>query len=412
MGLARFAVFLGTLVLSAAPALADRWERQKGDCEQTFRSWRTQSVDKLRDCVMLWEMYRDISTVDADQRATVREPFDKLYQEGDKRDAVMALSALKKLGLRPTRLRDEAAPRDDTERQGEVVGKAPPARPRAPVTEEEPEEAPVPERKVDAREAKASYQRGIGYFKGGQYPEALSEFLISADSDPTYAQPLYMAAQVYVKLKKPAPAVEALARMKDLNSGLARQLMFQASADPVFAPLYGVDAFKALTGSAMIQLLNAGGPEAEGHVNEMAKQLEKAGLPVSSVSADRTRRENTYVYIKPGFEQQAERVRRQLSLGMVHKRAIDWPSEYDVIVAYGAKGKNSWVDDEAEKAGKPEDPKKKEDEDEARKAAEDAAKAKEDMKKKMQMIQMLQEMDAGKSAGDEAKSQTDVLPPP
>jgi tetratricopeptide (TPR) repeat protein len=410
---ARF-VFLFVALLTT-PAWADRWERQKGDCEQVFKGWRTQSIDKLRDCVMLWEMYRNVAEVDPDQRAQVREPFDKLYQEGDKRDAVMALSALKKLGLRPTRLRDEAAPRDDTERQGEVVGKTPPpVVRRAPATEEAPEEVPAePERKIDAREAKASYQRGIGHFKAGEYPEALSEFLISADSDPTYAQPLYMAAQAYVKLGKAAPAIQALARMKAMNSGLARQLIFQASSDKGFAPLYGFEAFKDLTGAAMIQILNAGGPESQVRIDEMAKQLEKAGMPVASISADRTRRQNTYLFMKPGYENQGERVRRELNLGMVHKRPIDWPSEFDVIVSYGVAGKTNWVDDEAEKVGKEGgDPEKKAKEEEAKKAAEDAAKAKEDMKKKLQMLQMMQEMDAEKSATDEAKSQADVLPPP
>ena len=265
---------------------------------------------------------------------------------------------------------------------------------------------------MDAAEARAAYQRGISFFKSGQLPEALSEFLISADADPTYPQPLYMAAQTYVRLRKAAPAVELLARMKALNSGLARQLLFQAASDQGFLPLHGVEAFKSLTGVAVIQLLNASGPEADKAIRDMAKRLEKAGMPVASISADRTRRENTYVYMKPGYEQQGERVRRELNLGLVHKRAIDWPSEFDVVVAYGSPVKKEWVDDEAEKAGKAEDPKKKEKEDEARQAAEDAAKAKEDMKKKLQMLQMLQEMDAAKDAEDGAKDTANVLPPP
>ena len=93
------------LLLTAAATANERWDRHKGDCDGVFRGWRTTAVERIRDCVMSFEMYRDVTEVDDDERAVVHEALDKLYREGDKRDATMALSAMKRLGVRPRKLR-------------------------------------------------------------------------------------------------------------------------------------------------------------------------------------------------------------------------------------------------------------------------------------------------------------------
>jgi len=208
----RFLVALSLLALASTAHAQDRWERSKGDCEDVFRGWRNASVDRLATCVMTWEMHRDAAQVDGDWRAIVHGAFDKLYREGDKRQAHMALSALKRLTLRPKSLRDDAAPRD---------------RSAAPVTEIEPE-APA----IDPERARALYSRGVRAMKGGDVPGALADFLDAADADPSYPQPLYRAAQCYVRLNKGAPAVATLERMKAIDSDVSAALIDRARTDP------------------------------------------------------------------------------------------------------------------------------------------------------------------------------------
>lgn len=364
------------VLCSAATVHAqDRWDKNKGDCEQVLRGWRQASIDRLADCVMTWEMYRDVKKVDGDQKSIVHGAFDRLYQEGDKRQAHMALSALKRIGLRPKALRDEAAPVD---------------RSRPAVVEAAPEALP----EVDPARAKSLYDQGVASYKRGKHPEALAFFLDSADADPVFAQPLYRAAQSYMALRKDQEAIDALARMKAIDSDASNALLQRAREDQVFARLQRSGDFKALTGLALVQILNGAGDNGREKVVKFKSELEGAGMTVGSVSDDQNPRENTYIYSRPGFESQGEKVRRQLKLGLVHSRTIDWNTPYDVILVYGVPGKTAWVDDEAEKAGKAADDKKKAEAAKARKAAEDEAAAKADMKKKLQMLQMMQDLEA------------------
>lgn len=411
---------MGLITGLSTAAHADRWNQRKGDCDRVFEAWRTASVDRLRKCVMTWEMYRNVREVDADQRAIVHEAFNKLYNEGNRRDAVMARSALKKLGLRTKKLRVEANAKDRTidpreearlragkRRDGPRVIRRPAARP-------EPVARPEPARVPSRGEAKRAYREAMRYYKKGDYAVSLSEFLIAADSDPTYAQPLYMAARCYVYLGKAGPAINALKKMKAISNEAALELIVKANTDPVFAKLRGTEAFKALTGTAVVQILNGAGEAGMKAVREYKTELESSGMPVANVANDRRSRRNTYIFHKPGYDRQAEAIRRRLKLGMIHKRNIDWPSEYDVILIYGAKTKKTaWVDDEAEKAGKGEAAKKKAAEDKA--AEEMAAKekaAKEKMKKQMEMIKMMQEMNAESATSGGVDAAKSAAPPP
>lgn len=413
-----FLISVGVLLVSAGVAHADRWDARKGECERVFESWRTSSVDRLRKCVKTWEMYRDVTLVDADQRAIVHEAFNKLYTEGSKRDAIMARSALKKLGLRTKKMRVEANakdrtvdPRDEARIRAERPRRDQPRVIRRPSRDDA---RPAPTRAPSRGEAKQAYAEAMKYYKSRDYAVALSEFLIAADADPTYAQPLYMAARCYVFLGKAGPSIDSLKKMKAIGNQAAFELVARSTTDPVFAKLRGTEAFKTLTGTAVVQILNGAGDGGRKVVKDYKNRLEAAGMPVASVSNDRRTRQNTYIFHKPGYDRQAEIVRRQLKLGMIHKRPIDWPSEFDVILIHGSKGeKTAWVDDEAEKAGKGEDAKKKEAE--AKAAEEQAAKekaAKAQMKKQVEMIKMMQEMNADSAGASGVDAAKGVAPPP
>ena len=374
------------------------WESHKGRCDDVFRAWRTQSLDQLRDCTMSWEMYRDVIRVDEDERQIVHEALDKLYQRGSNRDAVMALSAMKRLGVRPTRLRPKtrAVPKERPE-QVEVVREtwSEPA-----PSEEEMGAVPV-ERPPDRQTAKMHTQRGRSFFVNGKSAEALSEFLIAADYDPTYADPLYGVALCFAHMNKSAQAIQFLHKMKSINSERARQLLHRAPQDPIFARVRRADSFKDLTGTAEIQILNGAGEAGRKTVLGYKERLEELGMPVGSVANDRSLRENTYVYAKPGFKEQGETIRRQLRLGLVHTREITWQSPYDIILVHGVPKNRKWNDDEAEKSGKKEAAKKKKAEEAAKKKKkEKERKEKEAMEKKLKMLKMMEDMEAKDAAGE------------
>ncbi len=417
------------LLLLTNVSLADsQWDRRKGDCEQVFRSWRTTAVERIRDCVMTFEMYRDVTAVDDDERAVVHEALDKLYQEGEKRDATMALSAMKRLGVRPSKLRTEtrAVPRGPAAEEVPVIDDGRARRRRRPPPRDEgmsfsPDEEPAPgpsaaaERAPDRREAERAYKEGRRYEAKRQYAVAVSEFLIAADSDPTWAPPLYLAARCYSKMKRPRAAVEMLVRMRAINSDLARQLVHKAVKDKAFRRLRRLDAFKDLTGTATVQLLNGAGSKGLASVQRYKAELAVAGIN-ASVANDRNPRHNNYIYTKPGFEQQGERIRRLLKLGLVHTRTISWPSQFDVVVVHGVPKKTAWVDDEAEVAAKNKDAdKKKKEKDAEKKQAEAAAAEKEKMRQQLQMMKMMQQMNAGDQAAGQAAGADPTggaIPPP
>jgi tetratricopeptide (TPR) repeat protein len=391
-------------LLTGTSAFAqERWSSNKGDCEEVFAAWNTQSLKRLRDCTMRWEMYRDVTKVDDDARSIAQSAFEKLYQEGSERDAVMALSALKRLGLRPTKLREKTV----------AVPTEAPAADAAPVIEAEraprpqaaaarggvlpaPEvEAPPPEptRAPSRRGSQEAVAQGQRLFKSGQIADALTQYLIAVDEDPTYAPPLYLTAMAYARLGKGEMAIDYLQQLRGLNSDQARPLMRRAAKDPEFKSLRGSSAFKELTGTAVIQLLAAGGDALKEKVAGYAARLNEIGMPVADVGIDRNPRHNTYVYAKPGFEDQGEDIRRQVKLGPVHKRPIHWPSEYDIIVVVGETSQEKFVDDEAEKNGQKKADMKKKEDDAKRKQKDKELAEREKMKQRLMMMQAMEDME-------------------
>ncbi|MFN3202991.1 MAG: hypothetical protein ACE366_31650 [Bradymonadia bacterium] len=369
------------------------WDRQKGDCERVIRNAPTQSLDNIRRCTLTWEMYRDVTQVDADWRQLARRAFEKLYLRGNDRDAVTALSALKRLGLRPSKLRPSTRLVERTNNQpampvARTEATTPLANPDNDITPEALD-ALLPDRDKSTRHT----QRGFSALKSKNPRGALSEFLIASDADPTDARPLYGAAQAYAMSRKPRKAINALRQMKDIESDESRRLVLRAAKDPSFRGLRAIEGFKDLTGTAVIQILNGAEEAGVPRIKEFRDKLEAAGLPVARVATDRTPRNATIMFSKPGFSRQVEQIRRTLRLGMVHKKPITWQSKYDIILVYGAPKKSKWVDDEAEKSGKDEAEKKKQAEAQAKQAAQQAEAArKAAMKEQMEQFKMYQEM--------------------
>ncbi len=343
-------ILLLLLVDLAVASAADRWTRNKGDCDVVLQEWRGADLERLRECTMRWEMYRNVQGLDAAKKSVVHDAFDRLYSVGDQRDAVMALSALDRLGLQPRTVRGAREAGEDVERPG---------------IEPTPVDTPA---EPDPEAARASYKTGVKLYKRRKNASALAEFLSAAELDPDYAPPHSMAARAYMRLKKPKKALDSLLKLRRIDNKTAQELMDRAGKDKEFKSLRGKDAFKALTGVALIQILNGAGADGKKNVVKFRTTLEDAGIPVASVANDRRMRSNNYLYAKEGFNRQAEDVRRLLKLGLVHKRTIDWDTPYDVIFVHGIAKASEWIDDEAEKS--------------AAKAAKDKAKAEEEKKKK------------------------------
>ena len=383
-------------------ARADKWDKERGPCEDTFKGWRTESLERLRDCTMRWEMYRDITKVDDNQRTIVQEALEKLYQEGNERDAMMALSALKRMGLRPSKLREKtaavpkAAPPVETAAMVEPdpEPEARPSKAAKAAAVAEPEVGAEPERAPSRRDARGHVGRGNAFFKSGQTMEALTAYLEACDADPTYAPPLYLTAMAYARLGKRDMAIDYLRSLKGLNSDEARPLVRRAAQDPEFKALRGMGTFKDLTGTAVVQVLSASGEASKTKVAGYVQRLQEIGQPVANMGVDRNPRHNTYIYAKPGYEEQGEDLRRQLKMGLVHSRPIHWPSEYDIIIVVGAPDQEKFVDDEAEKNGQKKSEMDKAAEAAKRKAAEKEQAEKDKIKKRMMMLQAMEDMEA------------------
>lgn len=394
---------VGLLLMLSQSALAnERWDRHKGNCDQVFGDPRGHDLEQLRTCTKRWEMYRDVADVDRSLRARMHTALDHLYGQGTKADQMIALSAMKRLGVRQRAIAEgeQGLRREGTDvmvvsSAGRAAAPAAPAALTPGIDPNAPAIGEYGERPPDRQRATQHYRQGVNLYQGRSIEAALGEFLQSADADPTWAKPLYLAAACYTEINMPEDAIATLKQMREINSDEARRLVKRASEDDAFKKLRSRPSFKSLTGSAVVQLLNGAGGGAASKVAKMAKTLEAKGLPVANIGTDSNSRVSTYIYRKPGFERQADAVRRTLRLTLVHERPIDWPTPYDVILVYGEPKKDEWVDDEAEKSAKKAAAEKK--------AAEEAAQKKEEeeeaaqrakMMRQVQMMKMMEEMDA------------------
>jgi tetratricopeptide (TPR) repeat protein len=366
-------------------------------------------------------MYRDITQVDRDQRALMQAALGKVYGQGDRRARSIALSAMKRLGIRPRAIAEDER---GLKREGSDIpivrpteaprrGQAPPL--DDPGLDPNAQVAAVEDRPPDRQQAQLKYREGVSLYRARRIEPALGAFLAASDADPTWAKPLYLAATCYARMGEPREAVATLKQMKDINSDLARTLIRRAAKDKEFARVRRNDAFKSLTGAAVVQILNGAGSAGKKRVMQYAETLQAKGIPVSNMGTDSNSRVSSYLYAKPGFSKQAEKIRRVLRLGLVHKRTIEWPTPYDVILVYGKGKSDKWVDDEAEKSAKSaakeraaakKAAKKKKDEEEDAKA-EAARKDFADYKKFQQM-----QADPMSGAPQAPTSPEQALPPP
>ncbi|MCA9543989.1 MAG: hypothetical protein KC613_06345 [Myxococcales bacterium] len=423
----RIAFLLAVTLLPAASALADdRWQRHAGDCDAVLRAWQAQALGDLERCVKRYEMYRPTNAIDDDERARMHAVLDKVYAEGDDRAKRIALGSMKRLGVRPRAIvnNEKGLRRAGTEvpviGPAAGIGADPPPNATAGGVDAlavDPNAGPevFGERPPDHNEAVRQYRVGVGHYKAGQIEQALGAFLASGDADPTWAKPLYLAAICYARMGQPVDAVATLKQMKNINSDLARQLVRRAGEDREFARLRKEPAFKSLTGAAVVQILNGGGDKGAEDVRKFVETLEGKGIPVARVGTDANSRVSDYLYAKPGFEKQAERIRRVLRLGLVHQRKITWPTPYDVILVHGLPQKGKWVDDEAEKSAKKAAADRKKAEAAAKKKEDaEAAAAREKAKADFENFKKFQEMQNNPTGQipDGPKGPDDIMPPP
>ena len=253
-------VFLLLVVDLSLAHGADSWTRNKGDCDDVLQAWRGAELDRLRECTIRWEMYRNVEALNPAKKSLVHDAFDRLYSAGDQRDAVMALSALRRIGLRPRTLRDEAKIKDVSLK---------------PVVEEE---EPAPSAEPDPEGARKSYKRGVKLYKRRKNAAALAEFLNAVEADPVYAPPRYMAARAYMRLRKHQAALDSLLSLREINSQTARDLIERAGKDDEFRRLRKEEGFKALTGVALIQILNGAGAQGKKNVAMFRDTLDRKSV--------------------------------------------------------------------------------------------------------------------------------------
>lgn len=281
------AATLGVLVLGATAAHASKnWDKYGGDCDQAaFKSPDTADILVIGRCVRLWEAYQDVSEVkDGDYKSRVVAAIQRLYVQGDDKDASVARSALGRLGV--TKLPERGA-----------TAKATPAAAKKPARERfNPEEPSAKQKKAAERQ----FKYGIKQYTKKKYDKALPYYLKMVDAAPGYAKGHYNVACIYALLGDEEKMGTYLQNLADMAAGGNAEAMSNlklARSDKDFEGLRDTSVtFKRLTGYAKIKVLNAMGEKGEENSDNILASLKKLNYEADGVDESSKARKNPIIW--------------------------------------------------------------------------------------------------------------------
>lgn len=319
---ARIWLLVGLLVGYAGVARAgDQWSSRKGDCEDTFSGYKKAKLGDLERCTIIWETYKDVRGLNDAQRAFVAAPFMRLYYEGTPKQSRVAKDALKRIGI-------------DAPKKIPKVRSILEDRPYNPKYN-----PPAPKGKGALKKAKALNGKGFKAYKKKDYDKALQFYLQAVKAHPGYETALYNAACMYGKKNNAKDATKYLWHLKDIGSKSALEYVNKARVDADFEPIRNTREFKAATGYVKLKLLNglvdAGTEFGEAELKKLKKNLEKIKYSVADEGKDKHNRTFPIVFFKPEFKIQAVFFKDILNHNATSLVAIDWNTEYDIIISWG-----------------------------------------------------------------------------
>lgn len=309
---------LAVLAVPAAASAQAAWEREKGNCEVLFQTPDEAPLGDLRQCVGLWEAYRDLSQVDGPKRQVAARAFQRVYREGDGEARHLAKAALGRMGFAPE---EKAAAADS--------GLAKRKKYRAHTATEADQKAALEIRK-----------KGMAAYQKKDWAGAVAEFNRALEKDPANTQILYDAACSYARDGDRPNAVEYLMRLADLATPDALAKVKKARTDADFEGMRDEPGFKRATGYAKIKVLN-GMPQAdqelgEDNVFKLVEMLHspKLGYVVEEGGKDKHPRERPHVWFKEHSKIQAYVMVKLIGHPRTRLVPIDWDTPWDLIVSW------------------------------------------------------------------------------
>lgn len=305
----------------AAPAVAQSsWEINRGNCNEVLSNPTTYSLSDVRGCVQRWEAYGSADAISDQEAQAYARGFSRLYHQGNSSDQNMARSALTRLGL-DVIAREQVVP---DERMAEFL-----ARDRSPIRTE-----PASER---ARQRARDRNRdGMQAYNRGDYEAAADEFVSALEADPYFDLAKYNLICQLALLGRTDDAIEHLDELSRWDSPEVAERMSRALVDEDLISLRDDPRFRIITGQARVQLLNGGGDAQAARIQEIHDALVGQGLDIASYGYDRWPRARPMVWYRTGFEDVANQIQGVLASDQTRSRPLDWPSEYDVVVVWGA----------------------------------------------------------------------------
>ncbi len=329
---------VAAVLLMAAPALADDWADYKGDCDDIFRSAKTATLQRLKECTGLWVGYIDPSKVKPPEQQTLKEAFEALYNrstaKSDDEGQYLAHSAADRLGVRlavaletPKAERVEDGPKPRT----------------AKVEDDEPTSrrkrcSPSEASAADRGKARKLVEAGIKQFKAKKRAKALALYEQALEVDSSNEDALYNVAAEYSHADRAEDAVEALTCLQDIGTPAALKRLKATRADSDFDPIRESPGYKRATGYARIKVVNSLGELGEDETDRIVKTLTKLEMKPEEVGDDKVKgRETPVIWFKSHSAATAYVVKQVVVHPGTILTPIHWETEYDLIVSWGNK---------------------------------------------------------------------------
>ena len=335
------AATLGGLLLSATTALAaNNWQTYGGDCDAAaFKSPDTADIKVIGRCIRLWEAYQDVSQVkDGDYKTRVVTAMQRLYAQGDDKDAGVARNALARLGVAnlPKRGNEAAA--------GAGTSDA-----TAPATKEPAHKRfnPDPPTKAQLKAADKAFKAGFTSYSKKDYDKALVQYLKMVDAAPGYAKGHYNVACIYALQGDDAKMGTYLQNLADMAAGGNAEALADIKAARTDTDFEGMRdksmAFKRITGYAKIKVLNAMGDRGEENADNIMASLKKLNYVADGVDESSKERKNPIIWYAEHSRTAAFIVKELLNhpKTQVVLFSFDQLKGYDVVVVWGDDLKKS-----------------------------------------------------------------------
>lgn len=324
-----FAVLLG-----GAPGYAQKaWDRHKGDCESVLASSEQVALARLNRCASLWEAYRDVTLVDANQRRRVVPAFERLVREGDAAASFLAREALLRLGVvppAPSGPRESASASGASKTSGTARG-APGGASR---------EAPNVVSDADRKAAEQVRVQGMARYKKKDWEGALALFAQAIERDPGNVQALYDAACSAALAGRAAESIDYLDRLAANGSKPALAKVRKSWRDRDFDGIRSDPGFKRATGWARIKVVNglddALSQEGDDNCFKLVELLgsERLGFAAVQGGGDRYVRDRPHIWYQPHAKASAFVVREVIGHPRTRVVPIDWFSDWDIVVSW------------------------------------------------------------------------------